>query len=139
VNKMNITIDLRDLWETKKVLVFKDFIAKMDYTERTVRRHLKKLNVISSFNKNGKYYTLPNIANFNSKGLWFYKGISFSEHGSLVDTISYLVGTSEKGMSAKEIFNLLKTESYSLLNQLEKRSKLHREKFNGNLYNYFAR
>ena len=131
------SVNLHDLWEEQKVLVFKDFISRMSCCERTIRRHLKKFNVLSSFNKNGKYYTLPSIANFNSNGLWFYKGISFSKHGSLIDTIIYLISTSTTGLSAKEIFNLINIESYSLLHQLEKKMKLSREKLNGK-YIYFS-
>ncbi len=133
----NISVNLQDLWLDKKVLIFNDFISSMSCCDRTIRRHLKSNNVISSINKNGRYYTLPSIANFNSNGLWFYNEILFSQHGSLVNTIIHLVETSEGGLSAKAIFELVKTESYSLLKELENKTKLTREKFNGK-YIYFS-
>lgn len=134
---MYLSEDLYQLWNAEKILLLKDIEAKKDCSKITIRRHLKKLKAISSYNKNGKYYTLPSIAKFDSNGLWSYEGVLFSEHGNLIKTIVHLVASSEKGFSAEDIFELLKFKSYSLLSKIEKRSDLDRRKINGK-YIYFA-
>ena len=80
---MYLPEDLYHLWATEKILLFKDIEAQKDCSKITIRRHLKKLKVISSYNKNGKYYTLPSIVNFDINGLWSYQGVLFSKYGNL--------------------------------------------------------
>ena len=53
----------------------------------TIFRKLKELDYISSCSHSGKYYTLKRIARFNSKGLWVFKSVLFSIHGTLAETI----------------------------------------------------
>jgi predicted transcriptional regulator len=129
--------ELLDFWKEKKVLVLDELIEQKQCSVTTIRRHLKKSNALSSLNHNSKYYTLPCYAQFYSNGLWFYNGILFSKHGSLLNTIIHLVETSEKGLSAKEIFDLFNLSTYSFLNKLIKKSKLTRIKYNGS-YIYFS-
>jgi hypothetical protein len=137
MQKEYLSEDLIKYWEEEKVLIFQDLIDKVTCSSTTLRAHLKKIKAITSFNNNSKYYTIPSIANFDSNGLWFYNGISFSQHGSLIDTIIYFIDASTKGMSAKEIFNLLQVDLYSFLNKLENKSKLSRKKIRG-IYVYFS-
>ncbi|MEK7275586.1 MAG: hypothetical protein AAB110_10050, partial [Candidatus Desantisbacteria bacterium] len=52
--------------------------------------------------QNGRYYTLPDIAIFGEYGLWRYKGVFFSRHGSLKQTIIVLVDNSPAGLTVAE-------------------------------------
>jgi hypothetical protein len=79
--------ELLDFWKEKKVLILDELIEQKQCSVTTIRRHLKKSNALSSLNHNSKYYTLPCYAQFDSNGLWFYNGILFSKHGSLLNTI----------------------------------------------------
>ncbi|MEA2011779.1 MAG: hypothetical protein U9O87_01645 [Verrucomicrobiota bacterium] len=118
-----------------KILLFKDIEEKKDCSKITIRRHLKKLKAISSYNKKWKYYTLLSIANFDSNGLWFCKGVFFSKYGNLIRNIVDLIASLEKGFSA-ETFNPLKFQFYSLLRKIEKRLDFHRRKISAK-YIYF--
>ena len=57
----------------------------------TVFRKLKQLSYLSSYSHRGKFYTLKDIAQFNEKGLWFFRDVRFSEFGTLMDTSKVFV------------------------------------------------
>jgi hypothetical protein len=124
-------------WEKEQVLKIKDFSRKLKCSKTTVRRYLKKWNSITSFSHKGSYYTLSTIADFTDDGLWFYQGIGFSQHGNLIETIIYFVSSSESGLYASDLFELLRFKSYSVLARIMGRTNLFREKMNGK-YIYFS-
>lgn len=124
-------------WKKKKLVVLGELLEMLDCSVITVRRRLKEWNAISSYNKNGKYYTLPDIAKFDNYGLWFYKDIGFSTNGNLIQTIIHLVSSSVAGLFGEEIFGLLHLNSYTVLSKMINKSYLHREKMFGK-YIYFS-
>ena len=66
-------------------------------TDITVYRKLKELSYLRSYSHNGKHYTLPEIAKFDTLGLWKRKSIYFSKFGTLIDTLENIITTSEMG------------------------------------------
>jgi len=73
----------------------------------TARRRLKAWHAYTSYNHNGRYYTLPEIAQFDDIGLWWHQGAFFSKHGNLKQTLVYLVAHSEQGLSSTELGEIL--------------------------------
>ncbi|MDD4109667.1 MAG: hypothetical protein PHH93_13205, partial [Prolixibacteraceae bacterium] len=63
---------LKAIYGKEKVLTIRELIKRMMLSEITVRRRLKESGALTSYNKNGKYYTLPHIPVFDSYGLWNY-------------------------------------------------------------------
>ena len=124
-------------WKQEKVLQLKDFTSKIKCSNTTVRRHLKKWNSITSFTHKGSYYTFAEIADFSKEGLWFHNEIGFSKHGNLIETITYFISSSEIGLYASDLFELLHFKSYSILSRIMKKSNLYREKMLGK-YIYFS-
>jgi len=62
----------------------------------TMYRKLKELSYLSSYSHAGQYYTLPAYVSFNEQGLWTTRGIRFSRHGTLKDTVeAWCVGALE--------------------------------------------
>ena len=51
------------------------------HTDLTVFRKLKKLQYLASYTHRGRFYTLPEIARFDDRGLWSHEGVWFSRHG----------------------------------------------------------
>jgi hypothetical protein len=74
---------------------------------RTVLRKLKALSYRSSYSHGGRYYTLEQIAQFDHRGLWWYKDIRFSERGTLMSTLQHFVDESHSGYFADELRELL--------------------------------
>jgi len=98
----------------------------------TARRRLKKWQTYTSINKNGRYYTLPQIPVFDKNGLWKYQAILFSKHGNLKQTIVALIADSQKGLSAIEIAELVGlVPNSSFLSQFKDVPGVKREKHQG--------
>lgn len=119
------------VFRKKKVLTIPDLVGLLDCSSRTVQRRLKTWQALSSCNHNGRYYTLPEIPQFDCHGLWHYRGICFSKHGNLNQTLVHLVRTAEQGLSAAEIGELLRMNPQSLLSHFREYPELHRERIGG--------
>ena len=83
-----------------KVLTIEQIVGLLKSSVITARRQLNKWKTYTSFNMNGRYYTLPEIPRFDENGIWKYQRILFSKHGTLTQTICRLIGRSERGLSA---------------------------------------
>lgn len=124
-------------WKKQKLFVLEELLERLDCSVITVRRRLKEWNAISSYNKNGRYYTLSNIAKFDTNGLWFYRDVGFSKNGNLTQTIIELINNSTAGLSGEDISDILRFNSYSILAKIIKKSPLIREKIFGKFI-YFS-
>jgi hypothetical protein len=96
-----------------KVLTLEQLVALLHCSVITARRQLKKWRAYTSFNMNGRYYTLPGIPRFDQNGIWKYQRILFSKHGNLMQTICALIRRSESGLSAKQIAGVVEVASNS--------------------------
>lgn len=103
----------------------------------TIFRKLKEINYLSSCSHSGKYYTLKKTPKFNELGLWHYKSVLFSLHGTLFETIKNLIENSENGYSALELEKLLKVKPNEVLLKLAKKRLIFRQKMEGK-YIYFS-
>ena len=65
--------------------------------DATVFRKLKGLGHVTSFSHRGRYYTLSELAQFDDRGLWWFRGVGFSKYGTLLSTIEAFVNGSEAG------------------------------------------
>lgn len=124
-------------WKSKKVFLLKELTDILKCSEITVKCYLRKWNAISSYNNNSKYYTLPEIAEFDANGLWKYNGIGFSKNGNLIQTIVHLVSLSLNGLNVKDIADLLHLDCTSLISRIFNRKYLMRKRFSGK-YIYFS-
>ena len=93
----------------------------------TARRRLKAWNACTSYNRNGRYYTLPEIAEFDDNGLWRYRGIFFSKHGNLKQTLVHLVTVSAQGLSGAELGELPGLQPRSFLSHFRDHPALYRK------------
>ncbi len=138
MTKLNITSFETSLFsEAEPVLEFADMLSKSKYKSRTLRRKIKNLGVITSYNANSKFYTLPKFAKFDSYGLWKYKEIYFSQYGSFKKTLINLLNESAKGYSAKELTEITQVKTDDLLRILSNENKIYKQKI-FNCFIYFA-
>ncbi len=128
-----------EIWKKNKVLTLVDLMKILQFGKNTIKRDLKKWNAVTSFNKNGKYYSLPEFLDFDENGLCFLNEIGFSQNGNLIKTMAALASTSAAGLSANDFEKLLrfKFNSYSVITKVVERANLNRKKFNG-VYFYFS-
>lgn len=86
--------------------------------ERTVFRKLAGLAYRSSYSHGGRYYALDEMARFDSLGLWSFKSVHFSAHGTLVDTARAFVDASRAGYFASELERVLRVATKDCLRRL---------------------
>lgn len=99
--------------------------------ERTVFRKLSGLAYRASYSHGGRYYTLDELARFDSLGLWSYRSVWFSAHRSLVETAVALVDASLSGYHVDELDAALHVRTKDCLRHLVRRGRLAREDFGG--------
>ncbi len=117
------------LFHKEKVLKIDDLFAVFKTeSRRTVHRYMKELDYRTSYSHAGQYYSLFEIAEFDANGLWQYEDIGFSRHGTLLDTIVYLVDQSPEGMTNNELQEKFHLVVKAALIDLVKKKKLVREK-----------
>lgn len=125
------------VFQNNKVMTLEDLKTLLCCSTITARRRLKDWQTFTSYNQNGRYYTLPHIPEFDTYGLWHYRHTCFSKHGNLKQTIVHLVENSEQGLSAWSIEKLLGFAVHPLLPRMVKDIVLCREKIQGKFI-YFS-
>jgi len=128
---MNFVKKLFRLWRQRKVLTLPELTGHLDASVRTVRRRLKAWSTLASFNHNGRFYTLPDIPQFDAHGLWFHQDIGFSQAGHLPQTLVALVQQAPAGLTATELGERLRLDPRSFLWQFHARPELQRRKSQG--------
>src|SRR5262245_17351109 len=95
-------------------------------TALTVFRKLKTLNYLASYTHRGRFYTLPDIAHFDDRGLWSHEAVWFSRYGTLLATVEAFVLASPDGYYAQELADALHAEVQEPLRHLVQRERLSR-------------
>jgi hypothetical protein len=103
----------------------------------TVSRKLKELDYLTSYSHGGRYYTLRDIARFDTEGLWSHDCVWFSRHGTLLATAQHFVTHAPQGYFAEELASALHVEVHDALRQLVLRRQIARQGLSG-LYLYAA-
>ncbi|MEW6747621.1 MAG: hypothetical protein AB1486_33235 [Planctomycetota bacterium] len=102
----------------RKILTLEELRQAGRCSTMTVWRHLKHHGYYTSFNFNARYYTLAETPRFDNDGLWFYREVGFSLHGTLNQTLAALVQASPAGMTANELSALLRVRVQNQLYSL---------------------
>lgn len=101
------------------------------------RLKLRQWQTYTSYNQNGRYYSLPQVPRFDHHGLWRYKHAAFSKHGNLKQTIVHLVASAPAGLTGKQLGELLRLSPQSFLHHFRNTPGILREKHDS-VYVYFS-
>jgi hypothetical protein len=123
---VNLSAVIRS-FQKEKVVTVAVLATWLSCSMVTARRRLRTWGAHTSYNRNGRYYTLPQIAEFDADGLWCYQGVCFSKHGNLKQTLVYLVTHSGQGLSSTELGELLGLQPRSFLSHFRDHPALYRE------------
>ena len=123
--------------EEEKVFTLDQLVSSLSCSTPTARLKLKQWQAYTSYNQNGRYYTMPTVPRFDENGLWFYEAISFSKYGNLKNTVVHLINTSPIGLTGNEIGNLVRLPPRSFLHHFRNVAGICREKREG-VYVYFS-
>jgi len=125
------------VFKKRRTMTVQELSKLMECSVPTIRKRLTRWRVYTSYNRNGRYYVMPETPKFDKKGLWNYRGIRFSRFGTLKQTVIQLVNTSETGLSASEIGLLVGLNPRSFMLQFRDIPEIRREKIEGK-YIYFS-
>jgi hypothetical protein len=121
---------LETLFQRAKVATLPQLKATLGTeVDVTVFRKLSTLPYRSSYSHRGAYYTLDTIAQFNELGLWSYRDIHFSRHGTLLDTAQRLVTRAPAGYFTDELEAVVHVAAKDALRQLVQRDRLYRRQW----------
>lgn len=130
---------VRKLFEKRSILNIDELQAALECeSSRTVFRYLKKLDYISSYTHAGKFYTLPEVAQFDQNGLWQCGDIGFSKSGTLLNALVHIVNQSDAGLTNADLEEKFKTRVQNSLLTLVNTNKLGREKLIQKTYLYVS-
>ena len=120
-----------------KVFSIRELSSVLTCSIPNARLKIKQWQAYTSYNQNGKYYTLPQIPQFDQYGLWRYKNVGFSQYGNLKKTIIHLVTASPAGLSGKQLGEILGLLPQSFLHHFRECPGIYREKHDG-VFVYFS-
>jgi len=128
---------LIEMFNKLKVLTLDQVSKSYECSVRTVQRQFAELEVLRCYNKNSRYYTLPEIPKFNMHGIWCYNDIHFSKYGNLRKTVKHLILSSESGLSGNEVGKIVNLMPRSFMHHFREMDDIFREKNQG-VYVYFS-
>ena len=123
---------LENFIKSRRVVEMRDLFEVVQTTSRmTVFRRLSGVEYLCSYTHAGRYYTLFDIARFDSDGIWFYDDIGFSQNGSLKNTVTYLVDNGDGGKFHSDLERQLRVRVHNVLLDLVRSKQIKRTKFEG--------
>ena len=123
---------LENFIKSRRVVQMRDLFEVVQSTSRmTVFRRLSGVEYLCSYTHTGRYYTLFDIARFDSDGIWFYNDIGFSQNGSLKNTVTYLVDNGDGGKFHSDLQRQLRVRVHNVLLDLVRSKQIKRTKFEG--------
>lgn len=120
-----------------KVFTVQDLCTFLACSIPSARVKIKQWKSFTSYNQNGRFYTLPSVPRFDKNGIWQYQNIYFSRHGNLRKTVVYLVQKSGTGLSGEELSALLGLSYRSFMHHFKSVQGIRREKSQG-VFVYFS-
>ena len=128
----------RKAFGRRKIMTLVEVAEFIRSSIHTARRRLKQWRASNSYNHNGRYYSLPEVPEFDGNGLWRWRGVFFSQYGNLKQTVNALVQRSPAGLDAGEMRSLLGLDPRSFLSAFANDLRLRREKIQGRFVYYGA-
>lgn len=130
--KTNPQKKVEKLFRKRRVVTMSDLCEVIGSSSRmTVFRRLRRLEYVSSYTHAGRYYTLYDIARFDTDGIWFYDDIGFSQYGSLKNTVTYLIHSGDAGKFHSDLERQLRVRVHNALLDLVETEQIKRTKFEG--------
>ena len=130
--KIDAQKKLENFIKSRRVVEMRDLFEVVQTNSRmTVFRRLSGVEYLCSYTHAGRYYTLFDIARFDSDGIWFYDDIGFSQNGSLKKTVTYLVDNGDGGKFHSDLQRQLRVRVHNVLLDLVRSKQIKRKMIEG--------
>lgn len=124
-------------FEKAKVFTIGELTSVLKCSTPNARLKLKQWRAYTSYNQNGRFYTLPQVPRFDNHGLWHHAKVAFSKQGNLKKTIVHLVTSAPAGLVGRQLGEILGLLPQSFLHHFRDCPGIRREKHDG-VYVYFS-
>jgi hypothetical protein len=131
-------LDVANTFRAPRVLTLEQLCGKLRSSRSTVLRRLDEHGYYSTYNHSGRFLTIDEVADFDSRGLWVWKTARFSRHGNLKQTVNFFVEDSKQGITHEELAALLGVRAHNTLLELVHEKKIRRERL-GPTFVYLSR
>ena len=111
----------------RKVATMRHLRHQFQLSHMTVIRALRKHGYYTSYNHNAAYYVLHDLPQFDEWGLWAYRDICFSQHGTLIKTVVALIEKAPAGLTVVELQDRLRAKVANLACRLVRDGTIERE------------
>lgn len=138
MSRSSDTVEDRALkaFRRRKIMTLEEVAELIHCSIHTARRRLKTWRAHTSYNHNGRYYTLPDVPEFDADGLWQWQGVFFSQYGNLKQTVVERVRRSQAGLDGREMRSVLGLDPRSFLSAFADHPRIRREKAQGRFVYY---
>ena len=117
--KSNYLIALEELFRRKHIVLLAELRkALQTHSRTTIFRVLSGVGYLTSYSHAGRFYTLKDIPKFNDLGIWFWRDVGFSAHGTLRATAVSLVEQAPAGQTHEELQEQLRLRLHDTLRDL---------------------
>lgn len=124
----NYLLALEQLFQRKHVVLLDELRnALQTHSRTTIFRVLSSVGYHTSYSHAGCFYTLKDIPKFNDLGIWFWRNVGFSAHGTLRATAVSLVEQAPAGQTHEELQGHLRLRLYDTLRDLVEAKALTRQ------------
>ena len=130
--------DVVNTFRAPRVLTLEQLCEKLRSSRSTALRRLDEHGYYSSYNHSGRFLTIEEVTDFDSRGLWVWKTARFSRHGNLKQTVNFFVEDSQQGVTHEELATLLGVRAHNTLLELIQEKKIRRERL-GPTFVYLSR
>lgn len=117
---------LLETLKKRKILTLEELCEIAKRSPMTVWRILKPAGYYTSFNHNGRYYTLAETPRFDVDGLWYCREVGFSRLGTLNATLVAMVHKAKMGMTPNELSEVLRVRVQNQMYHLFARRQVDR-------------
>jgi len=112
----NYLLALETLFKRKHVVLLDDLRnALQTHSRTTIFRVLSSVGYRTSYSHAGRFYTLKDIPKFSDPGIWFWRDVGFSAHGTLRATAVSLVEQAPAGQTHEELQGQLRLRLHDTL------------------------
>jgi len=121
-------VPLVQMFQAPRILTLDQLCERLRISRSTVIRRLQEHHYYSSYNFAGKFLTIEEVAEFDARGLWAWKGARFSRYGTLKNTVERFVKASERGLTHEELVASLSVRTHNVLLGLVKADRIQRQR-----------
>ena len=108
----------------KRVATIQELCSRTGRAEITVKQALAKLDYLSSYDHNARFYTLRVPCRFNTYGIWKHPKASFTSHGTLTALVVALINASSEGYRVGELQAITGVSVSGVIRQLAKKGQV---------------